>query len=490
MPRLDKTNYLRGLQCLKLLWHSFNRRELIPTPDASAQAIFNQGRAVGHVAQRLFPGGIDLGQSWTDLEQAIARTRQALQSRGPMFEATFASGHAFARVDLLVPVGVDRWDVCEVKSSTSAKAVYLHDLAFQVRVLRDAGVNVRRAVLVHINNTYVRHGDIDINDLFVQQHVTDAVDEILAGVEDNIDRMLEVISLDESPVVPIGPHCDKPYTCPLHDQCWAHLPMHNVTTLVRVGGKSFRMMAHRIFGIVDIPDDFKLTPRQEIQRQAVISSQPHIDHHAVAAFLARLKFPVHYLDFETFGPAIPLFDGTRPFEAVPFQFSLHIQQAPGAEPQHHSYLAKGTNDPRQEFMQRLRALLGDTGPVLVWNASFEKSVLARCAEMYTEFKPWVASAKRRIVDLHLPFKRFDYYHPDQRASTSIKAVMPALTGRGYDELEIQEGSAASQEYMRVTFTDVSDDERQRVRRQLEEYCGRDTEGMVWIVESLRVAVDT
>lgn len=477
MSQIDKTTYLRGLQCPKLLWHSFHQPTAIPAPDASAQAVFEQGREVGQLAQRLFPDGIDLGHGPSDLQRAVALARQALQQRRPVFEATFTSDRACARIDILVPVGAQRWDLLEVKSATSAKAVHLHDLAFQVRVLRDAGVNVRRAILVYINNSYVRNGGVDVDALFVRQDVTDEVDALLPDTEDHIGRMQDVIGLDDCPEVSIGPHCDSPYTCPLHDLCWSHLPEHNISTLVRVGPKAFKLMERGILYIRDIPDGFKLTPRQEIQRQAVITGQPHIDRPAVAAFLARLKYPLHYLDFETVGPAIPVYDNSAPFEAVPFQYSLHLQNAPGAEPEHNGYLAHGTGDPRREFMERLRAVLGDKGSIVVYNASFEKGVLTRCAEFMPEFQSWVASVKRRVVDLHLPFKRFDYYHPAQRGSTSIKSVMPALTGRGYDELEIHEGSTASSEFMRVTFGNITDAERQRVRRQLEAYCGRDSEGI-------------
>ena len=172
MPYIDKTNYLRGLQCRKLLWHAFHQPEAIPAPDASAQAVFEQGRELGRLAQRLFPDGIDLGQSPTDLQRAVVLARQALNARRPVYEATFASDHAFARIDILVPVGVERWDLYEVKGSTSAKSIYLNDIAFQVRVLRDAGLNVRRAILIYINNSYTRNGNVDVDALLTRQDVT------------------------------------------------------------------------------------------------------------------------------------------------------------------------------------------------------------------------------------------------------------------------------------------------------------------------------
>jgi hypothetical protein len=484
MPCLSKSLYLRGLQCPKLLWHSFHKPEAVAVAGGD-QAVLAQGREVGTLAKGLFPNGIEVAQGSDSLQEAFDRTGQALKLRRPLFEAAFSTPRARALVDLLAPAGVSRWNLLEVKSSTSAKAIHCHDLAFQVRVLRDCGVNVRRAHLVHVNSEYIRRGDIDPEQFFTRQDMTDQIDELLPGVEDQIDEMQTVVALRESPEVPIGPHCDAPYYCPLHNRCWAHLPEHSVLTLVRIGAKAFKLYEQGFADIRQLPDSCKLTPAQSIQREAVMSGRPHIDRPALATFLKRLKYPLHFLDFETVGPAIPLFDGTRPFEAVPFQFSLHIQREPSGGLEHRKYLANGASDPRRGFMERLRAALGDGGSVVVWNAAFEKGVLSRCAETLPEFRPWVTGVKRRVVDLLTPFKSFHYYHPQQHGSSSIKAVMPALTGRGYGELDIQEGATASQEFLRVTFSNVPAQERESVRHQLEIYCGRDTEGMVWILDVLR-----
>ncbi len=192
-PLISKSKYLFGLQCPKLLWHAYRAKDLIPEPDALAQAVFDQGHEVGNLAKRLFPGGIEVGLGITDLRQTVALTRQALQLRRPLFEAAFTTEHAYARVDILNPVGADRFDLYEVKSSTMLKPVYLHDLALQVRVLRDSGIDLRRYHLVHIDNEYVRCGDIDPNDFFIREDVTERVDELLPSVESNLDRMHEVI---------------------------------------------------------------------------------------------------------------------------------------------------------------------------------------------------------------------------------------------------------------------------------------------------------
>jgi hypothetical protein len=296
--------------------------------------------------------------------------------------------------------------------------------------------------------------------------------------------MLQLLRQQAHPDVQIGPHCDDPYTCPLHDRCWAFLPESNVLTLYRGTKKGFQLLGRGITNLQDIPDDVPLTDNQEIQVKAARSGKPHVDRAALRAFVSQLEYPLSFLDFETFGTAVPLFDGVKPYQQVPFQFSLHVVRAQGQEPAHHAFLADGKDDPRPEFMKRLRAVLLETGSVVAYNAQFELGRLEECCEALPEFKPWMRGVEKRVVDLLLPFRGFRYYHPAQRGSASMKAVLPALTGQGYGDLAIQEGNTASLEFLRVTYGEVSEKERQRVRQQLEEYCGRDTGGMVRIVGAL------
>ncbi len=283
----------------------------------------------------------------------------------------------------------------------------------------------------------------------------------------------------------VGEKPDSPYTCALHDRCWSFLPEASVFTLYRGGPKGFSLLQRGIQKLADIPADEPLTDIQAIQRSVLLTGQPHIDRPALAAFLGQFEYPVSYLDFETIGTAIPLFDNSGPYRQIPFQYSLHIVRQPGAAPEHISYLAEGTADPRQEFMRHLREILPSTGSVVTYNASFETSRLDECCELLPEYQPWLKKLKPRIVDLLLPFRGFRYYHPAQNGSASMKAVLPALTGGGYEHLTIQEGGTASREFLRVTYGDVPAAERQQVRSDLEAYCGLDTLGMVQIVDRLR-----
>ena len=482
---LSKSTLLMGRQCSKLLWFRYNAKDQIPAPDEGQQAVFDQGHEVGELAKQLFPGGIEIDTAPGDFDGAIRRTQEALKQRRPIYEATFSHGGGYARADILVPVAGGAWDLVEVKSTTSLKdEVHLPDIAFQAFVLTGSGIKLRKCFLAHINNEFVRHGPIDPQKFFTLAEVTQPVSALSRDIADQIDAMQRVIGAKSHPDIKIGPHCDSPYTCALHDRCWSFLPEASVFTLYRGGQKAFGLLERGIQKIADIPADVELTDNQSIQRAAVLAGQPHIDRPALAAFLGQLEYPVSYLDFETIGTAIPLFDGSSPYQQIPFQYSLHIVRQPGAAPEHFSHLAEGTADPRPEFMRHLVENLPAAGSVVTYNASFETSRLEECCALLPDYQPWLRKLKPRIVDLLLPFRGFRYHHPDQNGSNSMKAVLPALTGSGYENLTIQEGGTASREFLRVIYGEVTDAERHRVRQALEEYCALDTLGMVQIVNAL------
>jgi hypothetical protein len=483
---ISKSTYLMGLQCHKLLWFRYNAKDQIPAPDESAQAIFDQGTQVGELARQLFPGGMIVAPGVTNPDEVIAQTQRAIQARQPLHEAAFVFHGGYARTDILVPVVGGAWDLIEVKSTTKLKEEgHLPDIAFQAFVLAGAGIKVRKCFLAHINNEFVRRGAIDPHKFFTLEEVTRQVSALSREVEEQLDGLQRIIGARAQPEIEIGPHCDDPYTCPLHERCWSFLPEASVFTLYRGGKKSFALLKQGIQHLGKIPADFALTDNQAIQRSALLAGKPHIDRPALATFLGQLEYPVSFLDFETFTTAIPLFDDSRPFQQIPFQFSLHILKSTNALPEHHQFLAEGTADPRPEFMSQLRAALPETGSVVTYNASFETGRLKESCELLPEFKPWFRKVTPRIVDLLPPFRGFRYYHPQQHGSASMKAVLPALTGKGYENLTIKEGGTASREFLRVTYGQVTDAERRRVRQHLAEYCGLDTMGMVQIVNCLR-----
>jgi len=478
---LSKSRYLSGLQCKRYLWLIFNEPSHIPVPDVATQQIFDQGHRVGELAQSLFPGGINIPSD--NFTENIRLTRQRLEERLPMFEAGIRAGNLFARADILKPAGDSAWDIVEVKSSTTVKDINIQDAAFQKYCYQQSGLEINRCYLTHINNKYVRHGEIDPCQLFTTEDITDDVMVEIGSVPDRIEEMLAVISQKTCPDMAIGPHCKDPYDCPITD-CWEGLPEHNVFTLYRAGTKTFDLYHRGITDITGIPGDYELTGKQRIQVESVRSGKAYIDAVAIREFLKALQYPVYYLDFETISPAIPLFEGTRPYQQIPFQFSLHVQDAPGGFVCAESFLADGLDDPRLPLLAHLHQTIGNKGSVVVYNQSFEEGVLRELGDAFPKYAAWAESVIARLVDLIVPFRDFQYYHPGQHGSASIKHVLPALTGSGYEGLDIGNGSDASLAYFAMNYNDMPAAEKEATRVALLTYCGLDTEAMVRIIKKL------
>jgi hypothetical protein len=239
----------------------------------------------------------------------------------------------------------------------------------------------------------------------------------------------------------------------------------------------------------DIPVDYELNKYHSIQVEAHTANKPFVDRDSLEEFLDRLRYPLYFIDFETIAPAIPVYEETRPFEDLVFQYSLHVLEKEGARPVHYSYLAPGNIDPRPEVIRQLTELLGKSGSILAYYADYEKRCIKSMVERVPEYAAWFEATVNRFIDLFIPFRRMFYYSPVQEGSASMKKVLPALTGISYADLEIGNGGLARYEYMRATFgKDVAPADRQRVRAALEKYCELDTLGMIKILEALKKAL--
>lgn len=478
---ISKSKYVAGLQCPKLLWTHYNDAGLIPDPDDARQAIFDTGHEVGELAQTLHPDGVEV-EYGRDLAETVRHTRELLPRRIPIFEASFEVDGCYCRADLLIPVGDDAWDLYEVKSATSVKDVNFHDVAFQAHVIERSGVNLDRLYLMHLNSQYERRGPVNPHGLFHASDVTDAARALQPGVAGKAAAMHATIA-GPRPETPIGEHCFKPYGCDLWPLCSGHLPEHPVLELNGLRKReAFAMIDAGTPAIVDLPlADFR--PKHLIQRRAIETGEPQIMADEIRRFLAGLEYPLHCLDFEAMNPAIPRYDGTRPYQHIAFQHSLHIIDQLGAPPRHLEYLAETPDDPRPGLIDALR-VIGPRGTVLAFNTSYEKRIVSELARDFPDQAAFLMDLHGRFRDLAVPFRNFWYYDARQHGSASLKAVLPALTGTTYAGLEIAEGGQAMREYQRAMFGDVDDAERARVLSSLRDYCRQDTQSMVDILEVL------
>src|SRR3989344_5343170 len=466
---------------------SIHEPEKFPEVDEITQHRFDEGHLVGELAKKVFPSGIDIKTE--NFNENLKKSKELLTERKPLFEAAFKNETIYARADILFPINQKEWDVIEVKSSTQPKELHIHDLAFQRHCYEQAGLKINKCRLMHINGDYVRQGEINPKELFAQQDVDELVNEASKEIKDNIKAMLNIMSAKKMPGGKICVECKGPNTCPLPEECWDFLPENNVFNLYRGGKKGLELFQSGVYSIKDIPASFNLSANQVIQKRCGQAGKPYIDKNGIKGFMDSLEFPLHFLDFETYSTAIPLYEGLSPYQQIPFQFSLHISDSIDSEPKHHSFLAEGDKDPRLDFLSALKKDIGKKGSVIVYNQPFEKRIMNELGRAFPKNEGWINSLTYQFVDLLAPFQKFYYYDSKQQGSASLKKVLPALTGRSYADLEIADGDSASLQYLYITHgatdgTKPTEKEILEIRRNLEKYCSLDTEGMVEILRVL------
>jgi hypothetical protein len=482
---LSKSTFLRGVQCPKSLYLHAHHPELRDPIDESRQAVFAGGHDVGLAARDRFPGGVLASALPLRAEQAIRRTADLIRDGAyVLYEPAFEYGGVFVACDILVR-DRRRWALYEVKAHTEVKEEDLRDVAVQAWVLRGAGIDLAETAVLHLNNKYVRQGNLDLGGLFVAQSVRSEVDDLQQEVAARVVELKAVLAGEGVPTAEIGPQCDDPWACDFRGHCWAHIPSPSVFDLAGVRREArFGLYRRGIVRLEDVPDGERLPAAARVQIDLHKNPRTVIDRSAIRKFLRSLGAPLGFLDFETFMPAIPPFDGTSPYQQIPFQFSLHTRQAPGGPLRHAGFLAEGGEDPRRALAEALLHEMAGLRSVVVYNQSFEDRVLASLAAWLPEHAKALEGLRGRLVDLMEPFRRRDYCLPSMAGSYSIKAVLPALVpGLAYGDLEVSDGQMAMQAYAALS-QEADPVQREILRQALWAYCERDTEGMVRIVEVL------
>ncbi|HEY7531844.1 MAG TPA: DUF2779 domain-containing protein, partial [Nitrospiraceae bacterium] len=426
-PRLSKSKFLAGLQCHKRVYLEVHHPNLASTPDASTRAMLDMGSEIGERARDRFPGGVLIGEGHRHREAALIKTASLIGDGAvpAIFEGAFQYGGVLVRVDVLERV-VDEatqqsigWRLIEVKSSSKVKEIHLRDVAIQRYVLEGAGVNVVASCIMHINTQYhYPGGDIDLGALFVVEDISAGVAELVPQVPAQLARLQGVVMQQRPPSIEPDRHCHTPYECPFWAHCTEEKPARWIYHLPGPKQAIGQLMQQGVLTIDQIPAHTELSIVQRRVRDNLewISDE-------LGAALESVRFPVHHLDFETMMLAIPRFSWTRPYQAIPVQWSNYIELASGAL-DHQEFLHRGANDPRTILAEALITSLGREGSVCVYS-SYEKAILEQLSESLPELRDDLKQIIGRIWDLYEVIKRH-YYHPAFSGSYSIKAVLPAI----------------------------------------------------------------
>ncbi len=432
------------IECPVYLWLSKYRPNLLPEDTPDLMRRFATGREVDILSRKLFPGGVEIEgynrEGWKNTKKAMATEAKIL------FQPTATTDILTCRADILTKSAKGgKWDINEVKSATTVKPEYVYDLGFQKTCFENAGIKIGRASLIHINNKYIRHGDIEIEKLFLSEDITEKVEEKLSETKEEIEKALEILKREKFSGSPPIKDCTNPKTC-----------------------------EYLNYYLESISQKRELPIVEEI-----------IDAAGIKEKLAELKYPLYFLDYETWNSAIPPFDGTRPYQNIPFQYSLLIKESPSSDMVHKEFLMRKFENPVPALLPQLKKDIGPKGSVLAWNSSFEGGCNEEMARMEPASADFLKSINERLFDpmLIFKFKNQLYVKNEFGKSASLKAVLPVLCPElSYDTLVIQGGSDASASWPILTGDTISEKEKALLAENMLKYCKRDTEAMVAILD--------
>jgi len=489
--RISKSKFVDGVQCLKRLYLQVHQPELGDALSEASKAVIEQGRQVGLVAQRAFPGGVCVEAGPDQMDKALKLTKDLVfKFDAPaIFEATFHYNNVLVRTDILKRGGRFGHHLIEVKSATEAKPHYMYDLGIQRHVLTGAGVGIEKASLMHLNRDYVFDGKgYDVAKLFVVVEPTreDVVSD--TEIADRVKEQFRILNQTKPPDIKPGRQCEDPEVCEFYDHCNPELALDHVSLIPRIGAKKTQELeAAGISSVKKIPAEF---PLSETQRRAVesVKSGKLSSSSKLADELGALKYPLCFMDFETIFPALPRLAKMAPYDHIPFQWSVHRQEKAGGPIRHSEYLAEDSSDPRKPFIESLLKAVEGAGHVVVYNQSFEYSRLDDLARWLPQYASDIEKIKTSMWDM-LVVMRGHVYHPKFGGSFSLKAVLPALVPEmNYKDLEVAEGTAAGLAWARFVDEATPAEEKARLKKALLKYCEQDTLAMVRLLEVLRKSV--
>jgi hypothetical protein len=483
-PFLSKSRIISAWQCPKKLYLEKHHPELGEI-SARTESLFATGREVGRVSQQVYgeAGSIEIAFN-RNLSVMLQQTKALIDGGAdfPIFEATFQYDGVLVRVDVLIPDG-SGWRAIEVKASTSVKDYHVLDCAIQDWVMRHVDLPLTSIALAHINNRFVYGGRESYSGLLAEVDLSDEVRAVDPAVDELIIRARDIV-MGPMPEMHVGTHCYKPYECQFINHCW---PSDSAYPIAGLGGSKARLGDYVARGCRDIRDVDATSLSADTQlriHRVTCSGRPEILEGARKT-LEALAYPRYYLDFETIGPAVPIWEGTRPYMPIPVQWSCHIDDGAGdgsyVGMRHEEFLDLSGNPPMRRLAERMIECLGDTGPVLMYT-NYEERVINGLIELFPDLQESLEEIIERLFDLY-PVVKANYYHPKMLGSWSIKAVLPTVSPQlDYASLDgIKEGTEASDGFVEAIDPNTSPDRKAELERQLLRYCRFDTEAMVEIV---------
>ena len=475
-------------RCLKKIW--LEKRNS-PVVEKNESANKDEFILIHELARKIKDNGTLINYN-SNHDVMVKQTEEKMSKNEIIYHAMFKYDDTYVKYDILVRHN-DKLDIYLIKGTVRIEEKYYHELALQYYVLQQLGYEVGDMYIIYINNDYIRDDELEINKLFNVGNVTSQVINLIDEVQQNIQLIKDTLKETKEPDVNLGEYCLKASgesdksDCDCKKYCFKDIPQNNVFDIHRMTIPT--MFKYYQKGIIEYKDLVKqkgIKGNQRIQIECELNDHKIINRDEISKFIDNLNYPLYFLDFETFHPAIPPYKGVKPYQQIPFQYSLHYKQTQNDNLKHSEYLAKEGKDCTREFAEKLIQDLGKEGDIVVYNAPFESTRIKELADIYVDLKDDLLKLKERIVDLMYVFQKKYYYQKEMKGSYSIKYVLPAFFPNdeelNYSRLNIQNGSMAMNVFSTLHLK--AESEINQIRQDLLKYCHLDTLAMVRILEKL------
>lgn len=473
--KLTKTDFIAYLDAPRHLWAIKNNKMDKKEIGAYLEHLFEQGYEVERYAEQYI--------------QQYLKPEYKAKEQDILIQPTHIDGDFEARTDVLIlNPQTKKWDMYEIKSTTSITKKHKYDATFQTLIFQQK-YKLGDIYILHLNREYVRGDVLDLKALFKATRITDEVNKLKDKVHELRYEALETIQEEDYRNVPA---CIRPKTCPCLGVCHQNLPEYSIYDInnLTASEKKIRQLEEMgIYDIDDVPHDFPLTDKQRFQVQVAQSKESSIDIKGIQKDLQGLEYPLYFIDYESFNPAIPMYKGYKPYDQMPFQWSLHVQELESAPLKHYEFIETERINPIQNFLKELSNIIGETGSIIVWNKTFEGTQNKRMGKIHPEFAEFCKSMNARMYDLMDIFRDGIYADPKFKGSYSIKKVLPVLVPElSYKDMEISEGATAMANWYEMVYANTSSEQIEHTKRNLLKYCELDTEAMVEIFKVLKKLV--
>ncbi len=417
----------------------------------------------------------------TNLAHYLQQTKDTFETKQIIAGGLIYHFGFYARLPLLRPLPRNEWELIFITPARELRETFIQDASAAWWLLTKELTGTIKVKIATLERHFVKAGPIKASSLFRFHDISRSaqawgkrfseVPQILQGLSD----------LPIFPEVPTGNHCLYPTPCPLKSKCLPENTQHSVFSLYRGKKMALDLISKGITQLTDIPDQYEMQEVHRIQIFCEKNKLAFFNKSALTHFLNRLTYPLYFIDFEAYQTALPLHDGTRPYQIIPFQFSLHILRHSETKAlEHISFLAEPQSDPRPAFIQALKKAIQPTGSLIAFNVGFESTRLEELAQDFPGEEPFLRTLLPRFVDYWDPFRFFYFYHPDQKGKTGIKTLLPIMSDKSYDNLNLRDGQEASLTFMATHLRSEPSVNLKQIREDLETYCTQDSESLALI----------